>query len=260
MTGIDKLITIYNIAETGSMTKNVVSHILQNLKRIDRMNIYDLADTCYVSSASISRIVRKLGYKNYSYFQKDISDCVKKYEHHNRIVSMDKIKDDMNVPDIFFSILGNILENVRQNLDGQSITELAKAIHESEKVIIYAFEVSFAENFLQCDLFMGGKECEVCRYAQDMLDCAEKLTEKDIVIMVAPKQIEGISAREILEKVKEKGTKTCLMTDSRHFNVLKKADYQFAFDGELKSIDAFGLQSFLCILTMEYRRMYIDSE
>lgn len=259
MTGLDRLISIYNSAETGSMTKNVVSNILRNLKQIDRMNIYDLADACYVSPASISRIVKKLGYKNYSYFQKDISDCVHKYEHHNRIVPVDKIKEE-NIADSFFSILENMLENIKQSLDKDAMTELAVAIHESRKIVLYAFEVSFAENFLQSDLFMSGKECAVYRNVQDMLNCAQELTENDLVIMVAPKQIEGISVKEILEKVKEKSAKVCLFTDSRHFNALKKADYQFSFDGEMRSIDAFGLQSFLCILTMEYRRLYIDSE
>lgn len=260
MTGLDKLISIYNSAETGSMTKNVVSHILRNLKQIAQMNIYDLADACYVSTASISRIVKKLGYKNYSYFQKDISDCVHKYEHHNRIVPMDKIKEEMSIADSFFNILEKMFGNIKQSLNEESMTELAVAVHESRKIVLYAFEVSFAENFLQSDLFMSGKECEVCRYVQDMLNCTQELTENDLVLMVAPKQIEGISVREIVEKVKEKGAKVCLFTDSRHFNALKKADYQFSFDGEMRSIDAFGLQSFLCILTMEYRRLYIDSE
>lgn len=260
MTGVDRLISIYNSAETGSMTKNVIGHILQNLKQIDQMNIYDLADACYVSSASISRIVKKLGYKNYSYFQKDISDCVHKYEHHNRIVPMDKVKEETDTADVFFQILEEMFENIKQSFDKEAMTNLAIAIHESRKIVLYAFEVSFAENFLQSDLFMSGKKCEVCRYVQDMLNSTEELTENDLVIMVAPKQIEGISVKEILEKVKEKGAKVCLFTDSRHFNVLKKADYPFAFDGEMRSIDAFGLQSFLCILTMEYRRLYIDSE
>lgn len=241
MTGIDRMIAIYNAAESGSMVKNVLGQIFQNLDQIDKMNIYDLADACFVSPASISRIVKKLGYKNYSYFQKDISDCVNKYDHHNRIVSMDKVKNDMNSQNIFFDTLEAILKNIKESLDEKQIIDLAAGLHMSRKIVIYVFEFSFAENFLQYDLFMSGKECAVYRYMEDMQNNIKELSESDLVLMVAPKQIEGISVREIIEKVKEKGAKVCLLTDSKNFNVLKKADYQFAFDGEMRSIDAFGL-------------------
>lgn len=257
MTGVEKLISVYNSAEQGSMTKNILSIMLRSLKKIKKMNIYDMADACFVSPASISRMIKKLGYKNYSYFQKDIADCVQKYEHHNRIVAMDRVKDETDVKDVFFDTLERLLASMRSSLDRDKLTELSAAIHESEKIRLYAFEVSFAESFLQFDLFMSGKECQVCRYVSDMENDAAGLTDRDLVIMVAPKQIEGVDVDDIITAVKKQGAAVCLVTDSRRFGPLKKADYPFAFEGEMRAIDAFILQSFLCLLTMEYRRIYI---
>ncbi len=258
MTGVDNMISVYNSAEQGSMTKNILSNMLRNLKNVRKMNIYDMADACYVSPASVSRMIRKLGYKNYSYFQKDITDCVNKYEHHNRIISMDQVKENADVKEVFFDTLERLLSSMRTTLDRERLSELAATIHESNKIRLYAFEVSFSENFLQYDLFMSGKECEVYRYIHDMRADVADLTQDDLVIMVAPKQIEGMDVDEIVTEVKKRGTTTCLVTDSKRFSALKKADFQFAFEGEMRAIDAFILQSFLCLLTMEYRRLYID--
>lgn len=258
MTGIEKLILVYNSAEQGSMTKNILSNMLRNLNKVREMNIYDMADACFVSPASVSRMIRKLGYKNYAYFQKDIMDCVHKHEHHNRIISMDRVKEDADISEVFFDTLERLLSGMRNTLDKERLGELAAALHESNKIRLYTFEVSFAESFLQYDLLMSGKDCAVYRYIHDMKEDVPGLTKDDLVIMVAPKQIEGVYADEIITEVKKNGAATCLVTDSKRFSALKKADFQFAFEGEMRTIDAFLFQSFLCLLTMEYRRRYID--
>lgn len=222
MTGVEKLIIMYNSTEPCSMSKNILGNMLQNLNHIEHMNIYDLADACFVSPASISRMIKKLGYKNYSYFQKDIADCAHKYEYHNRIVVMDKIVEEEDIHDVFFNTLDKLFVSMRQTLDKGKLKKLAETIHESRKTSLYAFEASFAESFLQYDIFMSGKVCEVYKYIPEMKENAKSLSEQDLVIMVAPKQIEGTAVDDVMTEVKRTGAKTCVVTDSKHFAVLKK--------------------------------------
>lgn len=258
MTGIDRLIEAYNSAEVSDMNKSLLEVILKNLKSIGHMSIYDLADESYSSTASISRLVKKLGYKNYHYFQKDIVDCVKKYEFHNRIIPKEAISETRTMQETFFDIVGKIIENMHRELDMSQISELAQGMHDSARVILYNFDNSIAKLFLQYDLFMDGKLCEAYYEEQQIVKHADTLNKDDIVLVFATKQINGPDLESIMNMVTESGATTCFITDSKYFAPARQADYQFVMPGVLAAIDFLPIELFLCILTMKYRAMFCE--
>lgn len=260
MTSVENMLAVYNATPADSMLRSIIRRILVNLKDVGKMTIYDLADTCYTSPASISRLVKKLGYKNYSYFQKDIVDCVSKYDHHNRFIPSDSVPEDVELPVFFMDTLEGILGNLRKNLDIEEIRRLVHAIHDSEKISVYSYTGYFAEMFLQSDIFMSGKICDVFQQENEMLGHTKVLSKKDLVILLAPKCIHGMDAEKIMDAVQEKGAKVCMVANSKHMAGLKKADLKFVFEGTLHSMDMFMLQAFLCMVVMEYRRIYIDEK
>ncbi len=258
MTSVENMLAVYNATPADSMLRSILRRILANLKDVGDMTIYDLADTCYTSPASISRLVKKLGYKNYSYFQKDVVDCISKYEHHNRLIPLDSIPEDQDLPDYFMDTLEGLMANMRRKLDKERVGRLTRMIHDSEKVSVYSYTGYFAEIFLQSDLFMTGRICDVYQQEREMLEHTQQLTDKDLVILLAPKCIQGTDADRIIDYVHRQGAKVCIITDSRHFSGLKKAEESFVFEGVMHSVDTLVLQMFLCIVVMEYRRIYID--
>lgn len=258
MTSVENMLAVYNATPADSMLRSIIRRILVNLKDVGNMTIYDLADTCYTSPASISRLVKRLGYKNYSYFQKDVADCIAKYEHHNRLIPLDSIPEDVDLPDFFLDTLDRLMNNMRKKLDKEKVRELATAIHNSEKITVYSYTGYFAEIFLQSDIFMSGKICDVFQQEKEMMEHAKVLTKNDLVILLSPKCIAGTQADKVIEKIHENNAKVCIITDSRHFSGLKKAEMNFVFEGVMHSVDMLVLQTFLCIVVMEYRRMYID--
>lgn len=258
MTSVENMLAVYNATPADSMLRSILRRILANLKDVGDMTIYELADTCYTSPASISRLVKRLGYKNYSYFQKDVVDCISKYEHHNRLIPLDSIPDDKDLPDFFMDTLEGLMANMRRKLDKEKVRRLTRMIHDSEKISVYSYTGYFAEIFLQSDIFMTGRICDVYQQEREMLEHTQRLTEQDLVILLAPKCIQGTDADRIISCVHKQGAKVCIITDSRHFSGLKKAEESFVFEGVMHSVDTLVLQMFLCIVVMEYRRMYID--
>lgn len=258
MTSVENMLAVYNATPADSMLRSIIRRILMNLKDVGSMTIYDLAENCYTSPASISRLVKKLGYKNYSYFQKDVVDCISKYEHHNRLIPLDSIPEGVDLPDFFMDTLERLMANMRNKLDKGKIQELATAIHDSEKISVYSYTGYFAEIFLQSDIFMSGKICDVYQQEREMMEHAKVLTGKDLVILLSPKCINGTIADKIIDTIHKQGAKVCIITDSKHFAGLKKAEMSFVFEGVMHSVDMLVLQTFLCIVVMEYRRMFID--
>lgn len=258
MTSVENMLAVYNATPADSMLRSIIRRVLVNLKDVGGMTIYNLAETCYTSPASISRLVKKLGYKNYSYFQKDVVDCIAKYEHHNRLIPLDSIPEGADLPDFFMDTLEGLLKNMRQRMDKEKIKELALTIHESEKISVYSYTGYFAEIFLQSDIFVSGKICDVYQQERDMMEHTKVLTKRDLVILLAPKCVYGTQADKAIDDIHKHGAKVCVITDSRHFSGLKKAEMSFVFEGVMHSVDMLVLQTFLCVVVMEYRRMFID--
>ena len=69
MTALENLIIFYNQLSVSDSKKTILRRALPNIRRIDQLNLYDLAEICYTSPATISRLVKALGYKSYSVFQ-----------------------------------------------------------------------------------------------------------------------------------------------------------------------------------------------
>lgn len=258
MTGLENLLSAYNGTAPGTTIHSVIQNILKNLDTVNSMTIYELAEACYTSPAGISRLVKKLGYKNYSYFQKALTDCISKYEHHNRLMPLDRIPGDTELPDYFMDTLGGLLENMRKKLDKEKIRELAGAIHDSLRIGIYSYSTYLAETFLQSDIFMSGKVCDIIQQEKDIMEDAGQLGRRDFIIMLSPNCINGTMTGRIIDLIHKNGARVCIITDSYHLPGLKLADISFVFEGVMHSMDMLVLQTFLCIVDLEYRRLYID--
>ena len=260
MTSLERLLTYYNQAQPDSMQAAIVRNILIHLKNVGEMTIFDLADACYTSPASISRLVRKMGYKNFSYFQKDLVDCMGKYDMHNRLVNLDRKPDQIPVTEYYLDTFENLFHQLRENIDADQIRRLTEMMHASEKIGIYAYSAFMSELFLQSDLFATGRICDVYAQEKDILEHIKVLTERDMVILVAPNAIEGIQADKIVTLVQRRGAKICLLSDSKRIPGFRKADLGIAVPGVLQGIDMHIMQIYLSLVALEYRRRYLDEE
>ena len=258
MTGMERLLAYYNTSPPDSMQSAVVRNILANIKQIGDLTIFDLADLCFTSAPSISRLVRKLGYKNYAYFQKDLLDSVRKYDIHNRLVSPENKPHEQEMTEFFFETFDDLYQKFREGLDYEKIHELCRMMDEAEKVAIYSYSIYFTEVFVQSDLFMSGKICDIQHQEKDILEHAKVLTERDLVILIAPGGVEGLHVEEVIRAIRATGAKLCLITDSNRMARNSGAEISFPLPGVKMAIDMFIMQLFLCVVEMEYRKLYID--
>ena len=260
MTGLEKVLTYYNRVQADSMQAAIVRNILIHLKDLENMTIYDLAEACYTSPASISRLVRRMGCRNYSYFQKELVDSVRRYGMHNRLTDLEKKPEDIDLADYYFDTFEGLFHKMRKELDREKVGELTEMFHNSEKIAIYTYSTFMSELFLQSDLFMAGHICDIHSLEQEIIEHVKVLTERDSVLMMAPSCIEGVQAEKIIRLVHLKGARICMLTDSKRAEGLKKADIGIVIPGVMQAVDMYVMQLFLSIVDLEYRRRYLDIE
>jgi len=258
MTGLETFISLYNELSAESIFKDVLKRILIHPNETSKMTIYDLADFCYTSPSTISRLVKRLGYKNYAIFQKELSDSISKYENHNRLIPVEQKTSNSDLSDIFLNTLVNMIDSVRENIPRETISNLVEMLHKSKSVAIYSHIGSLADTILQSDLFVSGIVCDIFHKEVDMLAHTATLTADDFIIFIAPKRIFGDDTEDSLKAIHQTKAKICLITDSQYYTGKKYADFNLIFDGILYSIDMFLLQIILSLISLEYRKRFLD--
>ena len=74
------------VSRLSPTEQNLFNYIIKNLHIVKDMSIRDLSEKCFVSTTSIFRLVKKLGYQGYAEFSQALRDTEeesRKNLHHN---------------------------------------------------------------------------------------------------------------------------------------------------------------------------------
>ena len=162
------LVNFINTTSINDVYANAARKILQNIYVIPGSTITDVAELCFVSTATISRLCRKLNYESFADFKMDITMNL---NYFNRDTL--RLQFDHQLPQ-------------RQYLHKGK--EVFKAHFDN---IYDANKVCFAGNFftqsvsmqLQIELSYLGKECSGMYPLEQQILTVEGLDENDVIIV-----------------------------------------------------------------------------
>lgn len=185
------LINFINTTNINDVYANAARKILKNVYMIPNCTITDVADFCFVSTATISRLCRKLNYESFADFKMDITMNL---NYFNRDTL--RLQFDHQLPqrkylhkgkEVFKAHFDNILDNLKETYESIAYDDLefiVDKIHEANRVC-------FAGNFftqsvsmqLQIELSYLGKECSGMYPLQQQELTIEQLDENDLIIV-----------------------------------------------------------------------------
>ena len=261
MTSLENLTIFYNSTEQNSMYRSVLRLLLCNLQKIGELNIYELSDLCYTSPSTISRLVRKIGYKNFTHFQSEVSSCISKYDHHNRFIP----SFDMYSGDPLEKVLGSLEElysDFKQALDREELDRIADALHGASRVVIFPYGVIMSENCLQSDLFMSGIPCDICIGDSAQLEAAAGMAEGELALLLSPDCIDALGPIKALHaEIKRSGASLCTIssTPGKQGKNSSDDDIYITLKGRQSILDTYIMEVFLAAVDIRYRSLYMDS-
>lgn len=258
MNALSNILMYYNNSRQDDLYREVIGNILKNLKRVENASIYDLAEICFVSTTTISRLCKRLGYKNFMDFKLELSGSVKKYAYLNRHIPINAVERGEDEFDAYFRILKKQIGDFHEELDKSKLEQVADAMHGCRKVSIYTYGASAAEVSLQTDLVMNGIETVMLLDPADQIADAASLDADCFVFVSVPSLMESSPIDETIRLAKEQKAKIFVLTTSRYSSFLKYADYSYCFDGVLHIIDMHRISIYIHFLAMTYRKKYID--
>jgi Transcriptional regulators len=170
---------------------NAARLILKNIYKIPHCTITDVADMCYVSTATISRLCRKLNYESFADFKNDVimnlnffnQDAKRLYFDH-QLPKKEMINEGK---EIFKSHFQNIIHNLQDTYDHIQYEDLITIVDKMHD----ANRICFAGNFftqtvsmqLQIELSYLGKDAIAMYPLEQQKEVYKTLGENDLIIV-----------------------------------------------------------------------------
>lgn len=255
---LHKLMLLINSSQEGSTNRNLAIELVKHIDELKDLNIYEIADLCFVSSSTLSRFCRLLGYKNFNSFKEALETSYGfEIDYDSQYLQS---KDDLNQGiDYMKQIYLNSIQDMNERFQKDHLIELAKQIHEHETIYIFGnIGYQFIAMYLQERLGLFKKIIHVSADVLQQGKEAERLKSNDMAIIVSPRGSSTIQSG-ILPILYKKEVYSVLITQNEH-TVYKDRYHLFiqiggSFDNNLGMI---SFMYFIDQLVMIYYSLYHD--
>lgn len=251
---LNSLCNILNENEVGNPSVILAEYFLKNYHYLSELNIYQVADDCFVSRSSIRRFCKSIGYNNFAEFKNEIREYDDQYSN---------LTAHFRQQDFREILTNNVLEAIHEmsrSISREQIHLIARRIHKSRNTLILTsnYAVS-AINTFQYGMVLQGKVIRLVSELYETNNLLKEVTADDYVIVISG---HGILAGVIEEFLKTTTAYTELFTvnRSRSFDLLYDSICWLSEeDGshESRSIYmVYGMQYLLDLVYAKYVREY----
>lgn len=180
MTNINKygllnaLLNIINNYEEDSSKVVIAKYLLNNFSHIDQINIYDAAEACAVSRASIRRFSQELGFENFKNLKQDklgyefyTEEGFSEYEE-SMVKQMNRMVAQCNIN----------LKNIK--------TDLAYEMMAADEIVFLVSDIYTSRCLeFQKEMILLGKMVRILSHNFDDHKLFERLSENTLIIVIS---------------------------------------------------------------------------
>ena len=185
------LVNFINMTGTRDVYGAAAKIILQNIYKIPNCNIVDVAKMCYVSTATISRLCRKLNYESFAEFKNDVIDNLNYFNEDAKRFLFDYQLPEKELiyegKQIFKEHFENVINNLQQTYDSilyEDLMLIVDKIYAAKR--IYFFGNFFTQSVsmqLQIALSYLGKECIAMYSLEKQKEVIANIDKDDLIIV-----------------------------------------------------------------------------
>lgn len=206
---------VENFEELSDSEKRVCQFIIANVKRIEKMNVYSIADEAFSSKTVVINTAKKLGFTGFT----DMKYYIKQYLENESVQ-----KKKMKSPQDFNSELIETVKMTCNFVGQQELENTAKAILHSNTVYVAArgTSKSVAQHLNHVLITIGIKSVLIDDYNLLSL-VAERIDKRELMILIS---LSGETSKivDAAKKVKAKNATLVAITSFTHNSLSKLAD------------------------------------
>lgn len=256
MHAINEMIILYNHLEKDDFYKNAIYQVLKNLDSIPLLSSYELAEKCFVSPATILRLSRKLGYESYTDFKLSVSMDLKEVRD-NILFSFDELEWSSQYLGRGIDCVIKTLEQVRQDVPEDLITQAADALFEAEHVVFFtAVGSSFLRN-LQMRLMISNKDVCIVKTVEEQKSYIAGIQPQTVIFMVEMRATEQKVYEEMYAAIRAENVKIIHVTNKLPGEASSYIDIHMGYKGSSFRRDGLGIETILAGIAIAYTNRHL---
>ena len=233
--------------------------LCHHLEKVPDLTIDEIAGLCSTNPMMLSRLVRKLGYKNFSEFRLAAQDTISQSRYLNRNIPMDFV-DSENPAESFLQYMEHTISLLRTDEVTTQIEAVCQAMHRAKKIHFYGppyFSIYMV--MLLHDLISDGKEIHPYTSKESILLDMSSVSG-DSLVFVAPNDlvVDMTLTRKIMEDVERKGGCLVLHTETGNPLLGFTKGPNLTYPGDHTVATTMAGSFVLNMLTMTYRNKFLD--
>lgn len=245
----------YSGAEDSS--KLIAQRILLNLRGLETATIQDMADFCYVSVATVSRFIRSAGYNSFAQFKQAVEYERDAYNY----ITLADIAPAASLDATMESYIEQavvLAHKLRNGLDREAVVDMADAMYASREVYVYSFFLQSSLPYLQVDLNLTGKKCEICEVEVDQYRTVGDVGPGCFLLALKDQSADTHYMDALIRQVKRQGAKVGVILNAKNAAILDSADYILTFEGTNTPVDSAAMNHCISLLSIAYRKRYLS--
>jgi DNA-binding MurR/RpiR family transcriptional regulator len=221
---------IAQLQNGSSSNKRIADYLLRNQVKVTALGIEDMAEKCDVSTATISRFVRDLGFTNFAALKNSIAETVQEIfspVEKLRHVIEDKKKNTSPIYASLQSATANI-HGASQSINEAQIQHIVQRLAKANTVYIMGFGLSsnLAGMLSQHLQTFCNHVVEVVTYGGTEVAAGNlvKITDKDVLIVLSFPRY-ALDAVRLMQFARDYSACIVAITDSTASPIAQLADY-----------------------------------
>lgn len=248
---MNSLLALLNDGNCEDSYVTLAKYFLQNYNRLQDLNIYDIAEDCFVSRATVRRLAQALGYANFKELKEQFDDFHENYGFYRAQIAGN------GVP--MAEQLYQMARDIDHQILLQPIEPLVNQIAHSREVVFLCSDVySRHSSDFQKAMILAGKMVRVVSSVYEEHSVLNQMTHSDLLIVTS---VSGFFARESLNLVSQLNSYKVLLTTFRAQELEQKYDeiryMSSSMQRQTRSIYAlFGIEYYLENISSLYLQKY----
>lgn len=249
------LLYLINKSRSESNDVMIAKKILENRYDLNKYSLDKLSEKTYFSQASLSRFIKKMGYKNYSEFKNSIMLSNYVIEKNN------EIQNNLGYEDVLMDVTNSIAQCLSyiNDLDQRHIERVIEKLKTSQTIIFMGSELSMAiTHLLQMALISLGKEAYVIFDYHFQNELLQKIDDDSLIVVISLEQRAYKQIRDNLFQNNNSNVYKMLWTIDTNHEDIERFDDFIIFGGIVKK--NMGYWQLMYFILLMYKLLLNESK
>lgn len=212
MNSFFSLITYCNTQMINANEYNIARVILEHVNEIDSMSLENLSNESNISQASVSRFIKKLGYKNYQDFRESFKKALLEIKLNRKLshVTLFPYRDKQDIVDTLYENAINNLTKTKEIIDLKQLNRIINILKNAHSVTFFGDDHALSIFYtLQLDLMANEIPTYLFKIEEIQSLHSEFIGDEDVIVFlnvysgfITPKQRSMLKEIRKLKNVK----------------------------------------------------------